>query len=290
MRVTQNMLTDTMLRNLSRNTARLERLQDQLSSGQMVSRPSDDPIAAAVILRLDGDRAQTEQFIENVDDGIAWLNTTDQALSSISDAVQRAQELAIRAANDALSSDDRQAIAMELRALSDHVVQVANTKVAGQYIFAGQRTHTAPFDSGFPPTYQGDAGAIVRQVDTGTTVTVNVVGSAAIQPVLDAIHSAYLAVTSGDSAAMQASIDQIDAAHSTLLAAQAQVGATTNRLEAQRERLLDVKTNVAKLRSETQDVDMAEAMMNYSVQELAYRAALEAGAKAIQPTLVDYLR
>jgi flagellar hook-associated protein 3 FlgL len=54
--------------------------------------------------------------------------------------------------------------------------------------------------------------------------------------------------------------------------------------------LQDIKLNLARLRSETQDVDMPQVLSDYAVQDVVYRASLQAGAKAIQPSLIDYLR
>jgi flagellar hook-associated protein 3 FlgL len=97
-------------------------------------------------------------------------------------------------------------------------------------------------------------------------------------------------VAANDPVAIRSQLAAIDAAHTQLLAAQASVGARVNRLEAQRDRLLDAHTSTLRLASEAGDTDMAEAITRFSKEELTYRAALQAGARAIQPTLLDYLR
>lgn len=291
MRVTHGMMVDTLLRNLSRNLSRMERVHEQITSAKRVNRPSDDPVGAATILRLQSASAQIEQYLQNVEQARSWLDLTDQALTTIGNALQRARELVVQAANDTLSAQDRNAIWQELTALQQQIANTGNFAHAGQYLFAGQKTQTQPFDlTTDPPTYQGDSGSLERMIDAGVTIPINVRGDVAILPVLNAVKAARDAVALGNTSAIQASLGQIDSAHSQLLAAQAEVGARVNRLDAQRDRLLDAHTSTLRLLSEAHDTDMAEAITRFAKEELTYRAALQAGAKAIQPTLADYLR
>jgi flagellar hook-associated protein 3 FlgL len=291
MRVTQSMIKDTMLRNLSQNVARLERLEQQITSGQRVSRPSDDPIALAAILRLDSSTAQANQHLSNVDSARSWMDATDQALMSIGDNILRARQIALAAPNTATSNSDRDAIAKELGALIGQVVATGNYQLAGQYIFSGQQTRTAAFDgSTSPPTFVGNTNQIARIIDVDVTIPINVTGDQAIQPTLEALTKIRDAVVANDFDAIRSGVAELDTAHTKLLSAQAEIGARTNRLESQRERLEDIKVNLARLRSETQDVDMPAVLSDYAVQDVVYRASLQAGAKAIQPSLIDYLR
>jgi flagellar hook-associated protein 3 FlgL len=291
MRVTHAMIKDTMLRGVTRNMARLEELEEQITTGQRVSRPSEDPVAAAAILRLDSSAAETSQFLRNIDDARSWLDITDQALTGVEDSIQRAREISLAAPNGTVSAEGRDAIARELDSLIKQVVSLGNRQYAGQYIFAGQMTRTAAFDeSTSPPTYQGDANSVARVIDAGVTIAVNVTGDMAIQPTLDALTQIRDAVSANDTNGMRAGIAALDDAQTRLLAAQSEIGARSNRIDAQRERLLDFQVSLARLRSETQDVDMAQALSEYAVQDTVYKASLQAGARAIQPSLIDYLR
>jgi len=291
MRVTHGMLVDTLLKNLSGNLARMERVYQQITSARRISRPSDDPVGTATVLRLSSASQEIEQYLANVEQARTWLDLTDQALTTIGQSLQRVRELVVQAANDTLSADDRQAIWAELTALQEQIATTGNYAHAGQYLFAGSATQTEPFDlSTDPPTYQGNNDQLLRLIDRGVTVDINVPGSVAIVPVLQAVKQARDAVTSNDPNAIRATLATIDAAHTQLMAAQASVGARVNRLDAQRDRLLDAHTSTLRLLSEAGDTDMAEAVTQFSKEELTYRAALQAGARAIQPTLLDFLR
>src|SRR5438876_12396780 len=114
MRITLGMMADSSLRNIQANQARLETLQQQITSGQQITKPSDDPIGAAQALSLQESLDQATQYGRNIDQATSWLNTSDSALNSVTAVVHRARELAVQAANGALTSSDRSAIQAEL--------------------------------------------------------------------------------------------------------------------------------------------------------------------------------
>lgn len=290
MRVSTAMMSETIIWNVTRNAARLDRVADQIGSGQRIRRPSDDPIGAANILQLDSTRARIQQHLRNIDDARSWIDATDQALSSINEGIQRAREITLAAANGTLAPENREAIATELQRILEAAIGTANTRITGRYIFSGQKTDTAAF-GGPPnaPVYQGDSGPIVRVIDVGVTATINVTGDAAILPTLNALSQAQAAVAADDPDAMRAAIDALDAAHTALLTAQARAGAIGSQLEEQAARLETLDISVARLRSQIQDVDMARALSDYATLETVYHASLAAGARGIQPSLFDYL-
>ncbi|MGE5398726.1 MAG: flagellar hook-associated protein FlgL [Chitinophagales bacterium] len=85
-------------------------------------------------------------------------------------------------------------------------------------------------------------------------------------------------------------IGEIDDEFSMLINAQARVGAKTNRLETQKNRLIDATANYTELLSNVEDADMAKVIMELMAQENVYKASLSAGSRIIQPTLVDFLK
>ncbi|HEY8342802.1 MAG TPA: flagellar hook-associated protein FlgL, partial [Calditerricola sp.] len=89
-RVTQSMLNRTFLQNLSRNLASLDKLQNQLSSGPQIAKPSDDPVVAVRGMTYRSALVEIAQFKRNVDEGLTWLETTDKALDEATNLLQRA--------------------------------------------------------------------------------------------------------------------------------------------------------------------------------------------------------
>ena len=99
MRITSAMMVQSTLHHISLNQQRTEQLQNQISSGSRISRPSDDPIGAARALNLEESLSQSEQYKRNIDQGTSWLNTTDSILDSVTQALHRSRELAVQASN-----------------------------------------------------------------------------------------------------------------------------------------------------------------------------------------------
>src|SRR5260370_6454576 len=116
------MMADTSLRNIEANQARLEALTQQITSGSRITKPSDDPIGAAQALSLQESLDQATQYGRNIDQGISWLNTSDSALGSVTDAGHRARELAGQAPNGTLTPSDRTAIQSEITQLQQHAL------------------------------------------------------------------------------------------------------------------------------------------------------------------------
>ena len=288
MRVTHGMLADTTLRNLSANMLRLEKLQDQLTSGRRISKPSDDPIGVARALIYRTTLAETGQFLRNIDAATSWLNATDAALDSQTYLLQRARELAIRGATGSLSSEDRAAIAEEVRQIREQSIQVGNSTIGNDYLFAGQRITSPAFAA--DGTYTGDSGLIEREVGFGARLAINVPGDTVFSAAFAALQDLVDGLVADDTAGINASLGAIDAALDDILVARSQIGARANRLETAAARLADLEVNQTGLLSKEEDLEMAEAIMNYTVADNVYKAALAAGARAIQPSLLDYLR
>src|ERR1044071_3202036 len=124
MRVTNQMLLDTVITNLQLNEQTLERSQQQVSTGKTISQPSDDPFAASQIVDFHQRIGLNVQLQTNLDSAQGWMQATDSALGSIQDDLQRARQLAIQGANDTLTASDRQKVALEIHQLMLNTVDI----------------------------------------------------------------------------------------------------------------------------------------------------------------------
>src|SRR5690554_1489501 len=145
MRVTNRMMNNTLLLNLNRGLARLERINNQLGTKKKINRPSDDLVKAGVILRTSSSIREVEQLIRNVDASVSWLDATDVVLQDLVSVIHRAKDLAVAGASTHLDDTARQALADEVAQLFDNVFQLANSTHGGRYLFALQYTDTKPF-------------------------------------------------------------------------------------------------------------------------------------------------
>ena len=134
------------MENLDNNRERLDKYNEQLSTGKQFDIPSDDPTGVATSMDLRSEIDQNNQHINNLDKGISWAQTTDSALNQAGGVLQRARELAVQGANGSLSKPDREAIADEILQLRDNLVEIANTTHNDRYIFSGNKTQIKPYN------------------------------------------------------------------------------------------------------------------------------------------------
>lgn len=305
-RITQATMTRQLLGDLNDAMARVNRSQQELASGKRILRPSDDPVGTQRALISRSEIAATKQYSDNVSQAQGWLQTTDTALGDISDLLQRARELTVQAANGTNDASDRAAIAAEIDQIVSAVKTAANTSFGGVYVFGGTAVTAPPYDTtSVPPvdTYTGDGGAVVREIGPGVSVQVNTLVDQAPAPLLGngSGDSGLLATLRGiavhlrgdtdtDVTALQTTdLKALDANLDTVNQSRAVVGATLNRLASATARLDATQETATQLLSDNEDVDYAQAMLDLSSQSTVYQAALQTGARIIQPSLLDFL-
>lgn len=305
MRITNNVLNNTFLRNLSRNLKQMQKYHNQLTSGKEVTRPSDNPLLVAKIMDMDNNIMQNEQYNSNISDTLGWVQTQDTALSDATKTLQRVKDLMIYASNGSLSETDRLAIKDEVEMQVEHLGDVLNTNFDGRYIFAGQKTTTRPFEIGDGGLeYKGDSNDITREIATGVTIDLITKGSEITNINDDKVETKNLGELLGKIiGAMEADasdeersklsneyLDDMEKHIDNVVRVRTQIGAINNRLEAAKERNEAENLNLKAVLSEKEDIDIAEKYMEYSVMATVYQASLSVGAKILQPSILDYLR
>ncbi|MBO0922404.1 flagellar hook-associated protein FlgL [Cellulomonas sp. zg-ZUI222] len=296
-RITHATVQRSTLANLQANLHAAARLQAQMSSGTKISVPSDDPSGAHDLLRLRAEQRTTAQHQRNVADGDAWLATVDTALTQSLSIMRGARDLAVRAGSGALGPDAREALAAEVEARRDALLQQANTTYSGRQVFAGTTAGPAftTDTTTTPPGYawHGTGAAVTRQVGSESTVRVDADGSAVFgtgpTSAFAALDALAAAIRSGDSD-MTAGITAIDGHVSAMLEQVASVGARHNQVLEAKDVLATRSLTLTQQVSGVEDVDLAEVILQVQSQEVAYRGALGAAAKVLQPSLMDFLR
>jgi flagellar hook-associated protein 3 FlgL len=210
--------------------------------------------------------------------------------------VQRIRELTVQAANGSNSASDDQAAAAEVNQLIDAIKQNANAQYNGQYIFSGASTQTAPYQSGSNDSYQGGTGAITRAIGPGASIQINadisqVLGSGGGDgKLLDTLRTIASDMQSGNSGALGGDISKLDSNFSTLTQVEAHMGAVTDQLQMASSRLEALRVNDTQVLSNTEDADMAQTEIDFSTQQAALQAALQAGARIVQTSLMNFLQ
>lgn len=293
MRVTQSMLSNNMLRNLSNSYNKLGKLQEQVYTGKKVNRPSDDPVTVMKGMGYRMEVDKVAQFKRNMGEVHNWLDNTDDALDKVGSALKRANELVVNGSTDTMTKEDREKLQSELKQLQEQIRDLANTKVGNKYIFSGTKTNSPLHDGNdfnIDPGFNED---VEIEVFSGITLKVNTSGDVFkdIDEELDKL-TGLLANTDGNieqadfDAAITGLQDQLD----KVLEVRADLGARQNRAEMMDDRLSTLEVSARKQMSDNEDVDMEKAITEMITEESIHRAALSVGARIIQPSLVDFLR
>jgi flagellar hook-associated protein 3 FlgL len=292
-RMTQRMMSQQALLGMQTGLDRLARVQEQLTTGRIINRPSDDPTGATSAMRLRVSVAQQRQYDRNANDARAWLEQVDSTLSSMTSQVRKARELAVQGANSgAMGPQALEALATEVDQLREGLIATANASYLGRPVFGGITDGTQAYDAA--GTWVGVPGSVMRTVGDSVQVRVDVEGPTAFGADGDSLfdHLTVLAdaLRSGNTAAVTASIDTLASDGARITDTQSAVGARAARVEQAQQAAGDAELSLKSSLSELENTDLAKATVDLKLQEVAYQAALAATARVLQPSLLDFLR
>lgn len=302
-RVTQQTTQRSTLANLQKNLASMADLQNRLSGNTKITKPSDDPAGTAAAISLRSSLRANEQAARNIDDGNGWLTTADTALNDSVSVLLQARDLTVQGANGgALNPQAREALAAQIESLRDTLVSQANTTYQGRSIFAGTSDAGAAVTValvGGTRTYVSNSSSgtsVDRRIDANTLVRVDVEGAKAFgSDAAGGTGSVFatldrIAQTLRDGGNVSGELDTLDGHRNAMLMELGGVGARQNQVLGAETRALATKTALVTQLSGIEDVDLAATVVELQTQEVAYKAALGATARVLQPTLLDFLR
>ncbi|HEY3829877.1 MAG TPA: flagellar hook-associated protein FlgL [Solirubrobacteraceae bacterium] len=302
-RVTTDMVIGSTLADINNAQVAMERTQGELSSGRSILEPSDNPFGASQAITLQSTLDGLTTYEKSAQDGVSWLNTASGALANINEASQRVRELIVQAANGINNKSDLEDIADEVQQITETVKQDANTQYAGQYVFSGTLTGTAPYEQGeASDAYQGNEGTIARAIGPSSTVNISVglssvlgngQGGGGDGKLLDTLRSITEGLREGTPEAIQSlrtsGLSKLDSNLEALANVQADAGAATDQLNTAATRVQDLQTTTTAQLSNVQDANIAQVAIEFSNQQSAYDAALRAGASIVQESLLEFL-
>ena len=190
---------------MQRGQVNLDKLNQQISTGKKLITPSDNPVAAAQVVKLERELAQYNKFDDNINVTQRRLELEETILGDVNIAIDRMRELAIQAGNGVLGDQDRKALSQELYQLKDYVAGLMNTRDSeGEYLFAGSQGSTKPYTETSNGRYQynGDDGQRMIQVgsdlympsnDSGQFLFESVEGPLQVSLTGQAVYDANLA-------------------------------------------------------------------------------------------------
>jgi flagellar hook-associated protein 3 FlgL len=266
--------------------------QDQLNTGKKITRPSDDPVVAIKGMFYRTNLTEVEQYKRNLNEAYQWMESSEAGIEHANQVVQRVRELLVQGNNGSNSPSDLKAIAVEVGQLKEDLANVANTQVAGRYIFNGTKTDTPPVnvvDGSVSVDMNTDAFNV--EVSNGVNLKVNINGKNVFgQDLFNTLQSIEDALNSGNMENGDDMLGDLDKHFDMLSAERSEIGARYNRLEMVDARIQDQEIIASRILSENEDADLEKVITDLTIQESIHRASLAVSSKVIQPTLIDFLR
>lgn len=293
-RTTQNAAAAQFLLQTQSIYSKLAKTQEQLNTGQRISRPSDDPYGASQVLSYDSELNDVKRFQANAQSSMGFLAAADSAIGSATDALVEIRSLALKAANGTNNLTDRTTIANQIQHLKENVRDAVNSRFGNQYLFSGTSTNSVPYPAGNASgvttpnvlmTRIGDNQSVAINVTSQTLVGAN--GSNLFDDIDALINEITQAVP--NPANIMANVTAIDARRDQMLTVRGQLGATSNRLESALSKLQLTEERLMSARSDIAEVDPTEVFLRFSQQQTAYQAALASGTQMLQMSILKFI-
>ena len=297
---------DQAVRQMGDLQTSIDRTQTQISTGQQLTRPSENPDKVTAIQRLKSAITRQDSYSSTLATVGDRLKAEETSMKGASDAMTRVKELAVQAANDTLGTTDRANIAAELDSIRASLYALAGTRdVSGNYLFSGTRVGQPPFSDGKSggAEYQGDQSSIQVSVGDQRQLTVNrpgtevfsgvvrdngiTIAKAGFFQVLDDLASS---IRGSNHAGMQRGLDEIDQLSGGLAHALATNGADQNVVSEQQSLIDDTKLRLQTTLSALADTDYTEAITRLQKETLGLQAAQSTFAKTSSLSLFNFLK
>ena len=303
MRITQAMMSNVFVSNLRKQTEAMLQRQEQIATQKRINRPSDDPSGMGRVLAGRSTLATIGQYTNNIKQGKTRLEFNEETLKLVDDLVQRARRTAEEKSGDGVTAAERALAAEAVKEIYDQVMQLANSKLNGRYLFSGDGTDTEAFtrDAGYNVIYNGDAGTYRIPIADNVDVRVDADGRNYFQDaadggvnIFDELRNLIAGLENTNiaagSAQIRATVDPLEDAHVQIMNKRSEAGPKLYRLQATEEHWTNVKNTVQAAIGREEDVDVAQAIIELKNLETAYQSTMAAASRIIQPSLVNFLK
>ena len=276
---------------LSATQNRLARLQEQVSSGKAFQRASEDPSAVQSAMKLSSAQKRNAQAALNIDTGLLRLQTAQIQVDSVTENLLRAQSIVRQGQLASTTASERAALAAEIDVILGGLRVAANSDFAGRQLFAGTSAAATAYDAS--GNYLGDTNQVLARIDSDSTVRTELngteifgVGAANAFATLTSISSNLI----NDPGSLAADETALNANVATAVNAQVTIASRINQLNGLGQLIADKDVSLTGALSNVQDTDLMKTIMELTLEQTGYQAALQATASVMQPSLMDFLR
>ena len=277
------------IRNLSTLRGQLARTEFAATSGRKHERLSDDPAIWTSVSRLAEQLDDQDTWESNAGKAVQLFDSMDAALEEGTRIMREARAIGVRMATGSMSADDRIMAAGDVRGKFDALLKEANTESAGRYVFAGTRYDQQAFDA--TGTYQGTSDVPSTLLSNTESVDIGVDGSTTFGISLTALDDLATAMESGDQAAVEATLGDLDTAVKSLIERRTRLGGDHRSALDTQVLVESMRTNIQSALDGELAADPFETFRQLSQIRTSYEANIAVTASSQQMRgLMQYLQ
>lgn len=289
-------LYSTMLYNMNADQTRLNNDLEELSTGQSVNQPSDNPAAESAYIENQAQSSEVDQYTQNISTVQGALQTADSTLQSVINNLNQALTIGNEGASGTNSTTELQGLAQQVQAIQQTVLGLANTSYQGTYLFSGTDSTTVPYVSSSTSSsgvaYQGNSETTSIQVGPGQTVSTNLPGSsifgASGADVFQALHDLSQALSTNTN--ITGALSELTDAYNNVNSQATFYGNAIDQLDEVNTNLSEEQQTLSTQASNLISANVATVASNLSQDDTTLQAALQGFASISQDTLFSYLK
>jgi flagellar hook-associated protein 3 FlgL len=303
MRVTANMSADNSMYNIQQGRNRLDKLEETITSGQNINRPSDDPISSRLLLDIGDKMKAFDQYNANISKAKSWMEFSNTALTAMNDIMTQTKSLMNTINSGSTDPTERQNVNNQLVELKKQIIDFANTQYGDQYIFGGANNMAPPFNS-TNNNYAGDGTERQIEIAGNTTQTLSISGdrlllgvgtnpSYGTTNILQTFDNLIAAVgdatTPSNAAAITTAVQSLDPASKQIFNALNTNLSRMTRVDNMSKLNENNKNTLTNVVGNIQNADLVKLGVQLNNEQNAFNASLSATAKLVKMSLLDFM-
>jgi flagellar hook-associated protein 3 FlgL len=263
---------------------------EQISTGKMFQRVSDDPVRVNKSMLVSSSIARVDQYMSNVSDTKGLLEFIDTTYGNTIDAIHQVKAVAIKGDNDTVSAADRKVMASEVEQMIKQVVSFANSRYLERYTFSGEKTDVKPITyDGATFVYNGNNKEMNIEVSDNLKIKVSQKASDDYVPLLKDLVEIRDALNNNDTTALKVGMGKLDDSFIKMIDKRSEMGVQLKSVEILNEAYYETKVDLTAKKQDVEDVNLADAISEFSYMQTLYQATIKSAASMLKTSIMDYL-
>jgi flagellar hook-associated protein 3 FlgL len=301
MRIASKTVYDRINNSLQSTYSDMFNAQEVVSTSKRINKLSDDPVGLVTVLDLRSSLSNIEQLGENVSLGKSWLTASESALTQVNDILTDVKALTVQMASSNTGANERANAAALVEQYLDEMISLSNSQSGGRYLFAGTNTDTAPFELTTDAlgneivNYNGNTTEFSIKIGSESNIAVGKVGSEIFgqnwddSNIYKSLIDLKTSLENNNVSGIREVMGNLDGQMSRINSEISDIGGKTIRMEVKENIIADLKLSYTDRKSQLEDADVSEAIIDLNAKQLAYNAALTSASKVMQLSLVDFM-